>query len=580
MKDNLLDVESKLRPLFEGGIAYNLILHECQPCMDEADKLEQLIKVLDSQLRKMVTKIIDKAFVPHIPFPSVKDELLSLMGESCSPIFDCLVEIKNQCPPWPWDLFKKVTRESLHPDLLMSTYFQLKVEYNNAKRTNKEFIVSIEKNELLTHLIEVNRLLTCTMVSVANDGLVQSSYQCRIFCHEKNTSRAEAFKIALSLVRGKDPLTLVQHLSLNKKSFNEWERTLVTLSCVVSNKSNSEYLRGHLNNIPTLYQRPYLEPSILNSHREHLEKCRRSLRSFYFSKQPYSDNHHKTDPVTGSTIIKTVMTNYAMLFAFMIIHSKFYIELQQFAKQVKDRMESDYELLIFLNAISDLAQLKSLPHKWAAKLNNEKWAEIVEQEVTPLQSLFNHEIPIQYWGYFILDHIIPSPLKLLNEFVKVRDKSKGKLELLKHDDIKDFELEINKGMAFMVMHLLNPLIQKLLPPRVMLRQVHPFVISDQHRLSLEKKLEIALSLEQGTYNNELFLTIGTTDFETLEKLHMGLAYHYQNSFNKNRKSMNTFLRTLDLCYTKPINDKKFKDGKKIADKVLDKFRASDYSLEM
>jgi hypothetical protein len=580
MGNSLTDVENELRPLFEGGIAYNLALLECQFCMDEVDKLEQLIGVLETKKQKKVTNIIDKAFDPNISLAHVKNELFSEIGESCIPIYDCLVEVKSQCPPWPWHLFKKTTRESLHPDLLMSMYFKLRKEYNKAKQRNIEYTRSVKCTDFLTLLLEVRCLLTSMMVSLVDDGFVDSFYQCSIFCHQNNTSRAKAFRIALSQIRGEEPLTLVQHSALNNKMFNEWERTLVTLSCIASNKSNSEYLKDNLDNIPLTYQRPYLEPSILNHHRKHLEKCRKSLRRFYFSKETLSDSYCKTDPITASTIVKTVMINYAMLYTFMIIHSEFFIELQQFAKRVENQMKSKYELSIFLNAISNLAQLKDPPHSWSVKLDDTKWAEIVQQELTSLQSLFNHEIPISHWGYFLLDQMIPPPQKLLKEFVKVRDNNKGKFELLKHDDIKDFESKVNKEMAYMMLNLLKPLSSKLLPPLVMVRKNHPFGLLDQHQLSLEIKLKLGLSIEQGTYNNELFLENDIIGFENLEKLHMGLAYHYQNSFNKPRMSMNDFASILDACYAIPINDKKFKDGKKLAERILEKFRESDYSLKV
>lgn len=218
MKNSLFIIEQELRPLFEAGIAYNLVLLECRSCMDDVDNLEQFIEALEPQLQDCVTKFISNAFSPKITLEKVKEELCSAMGENYTQIYYCLVKIKSQCPPWSWNLFRKKTRNQFQPDILISIYFKLRREYDEIKIKNKKFTIPDEIVNFLNELRDVRNQMTNMMISVDTYELLDSIYLCRIFCHEKNTSRVDAFKIALSQVKNQDPLNLVQHSVIGEKN--------------------------------------------------------------------------------------------------------------------------------------------------------------------------------------------------------------------------------------------------------------------------------------------------------------------------------------------------------------------------
>lgn len=577
MKNSLLNIENELRPLFEAGIAYNLMLIEYQTCIDKVDELEHHIEALESTKQQTIIDIIVKSFYPEIPLETVKDELISALGNNITKIYDCLVEIQNQCPPWPWDLLKKTTRNNFSPNILISIYFKLRKEYDKKKLSDKNFTISSEVSNFLSQLHHVKISLTNAMVSITDCGCIESFYKCRIFCHQNKTSRSQAFRIALSQVKREDPLSLVEKPVLKNKRFNKWDKKLVSLSCIASKKSNSAYLKEQLNNIPYRYQKSYQEPSILNHHNINLKSRIRSLNSFYFS----NVNNYKVnniDPITASTVIKTVMTNYAILYTFMITHSTFFIELKKFSVRVTKRIESETQLTLFLNQLHHLHNIKNAPDSWSEKLNNPMWTEIAQEEATALSSLLNYGIEIPYWGYYLPEKLIPEPIVILSEFLKLHNYCSGNLKSIKHENIENFNSKVNKNMAFMVLHLLKPFIYNTLPPAVMIKQNHPFELINRHNLSLEKKLTLALSIEQKTYTNELFIANNVMDFEDLEKLHIGLAYYYQKKFNSAPVSMNKFMSKLDVCYSKPINDNKFKMSKKFTDTILEKCKNGDYLL--
>lgn len=569
------DIEDEYRPLYETGIAYNLVLLECHEGLKYVDDLSFLINSLDGSIQKIVTDLVDLAFMPQIPFMKVESALRSALGQEQAHIIDLLVAVKLKCPPWPWRLLQKNMREQMHPKHLLSSYFELKIQCTIDKLST---LSKGSKTIDGLRQLKRQRSMTCRMVYLVDDGLVEPFYTCRIFCREDIMRRSEAFKVALYQVQRKDPLTLVHQSALNKKSFDEWEKPLVALYCTVSNMTNTEFLNAHISDIPREYHFRYQHASVLAHHRKKLEECQRSLRKFYFSKREFPERDFHVDPMTASTVVSTVMTNYARLYIVMVHYAPFFKELQELALRVGKRLKSKSDLLIFLNQVCDLTELKDSPQEWSSKLNNSDWNKIVQEEEQALLSLFEHKVPVTFWGYYIVGHSIPSPKTLIAEFIKVRERGRGKFESLTHDDIVDFSKEIHDKIAIIMLKLLEPLLHKPLPPGFLIKNNHPYEIYDQCQLELGKKLEFALSLEQGTFTNELFINSGVDDFASLEKLHLGLAYHFETRLLQRRISKDAFLRTLDDCYPKPITKKKFEDGKKIADQLLKQFNTSGSSL--
>lgn len=581
------DLENELRPLFEAGVAYNLMVLDNHIDFDKVNELEELLNKLEYPSKGKVIEIVNDAFEPASSLISIKKELAKQKNEFSGEIFNCIESIKSNCPPWPWFLLQSVVRNHFHSSLFLSLYFYIRKKIDTSKQQNIDVCIPPELNEVLSELSYLNELLTNNIVSIINGGYdAQTSlYQCRVLFNESNATRSKALRVALASARSENPLSLVQHQALKGKRFTDWEKVLVTLVCMQSGMSNSEFLKKHLDSIPKNYWHSYNEPSVLNHHREHLDKCQNSLQSFYFTQSVELDRTSRTSSSssssTASVTVQTVLTNWSKTYAIIISHSDFIVDLNEFALQVLNHLKNKDTLFSFLNTISNTISNISSGHKYREldSLININLDVFLKKESQTLLSLHDANFPSPYWGYFLLDTIITSPIKLLKEYVIIKNECNKCINALTHEQIKNFEKEVNSKLALVMISILRPIFQSVLSPLIMLQTSSPFTIYNKNELDLEVKLDLALQVEEGRFNDKIYLKNASFSFIELEELLMGLAYYYQKSFNKTNTSMSKFINLLDACYKEPINDKKFKKGRKLADDLLNKFNKGEYSLK-
>ncbi|CAG17995.1 hypothetical protein [Photobacterium profundum] len=573
---NLTELEDKLRPLFEAGIAYNLmLLDECID-LNKVNKLEDLLHKLEPSSKPKVTEIINTIFEHKLPLK--KNKILSKLEiDSSNEIFEHIEYIYSHFPSWHWDLYQKKTRETINPKFLLSLYFKIRKIFDNSKQKKINPHIPHNLNEALNLLYRLNYALTINMVSVINSGYNNqtSLYECHILYNKHNTTRAKALRVSLANIKSNNPLSLVKHQPLKGKKLPDWEKVLVTLSCLQSGMSNSEFLKAHLKSIPKMYWNSYIEPSILTHHRKHLAKCKNSLKSFYYTQDLNTESSHKTNQDTAEMVVRTTIANLSKAYAIMINYSDFIIELTSFSHRILNHLNNKHMIHYFLNKISSTDI--STKHGYAEldDLINIDLKEFIRIEYQALSSLLSYNFPSTCWGYFIIDGFIPPPMKLLAEYVSIKEKCNKKFSSLKHEQIENFKEESIYESSSAMVNILRTVFQPILPSWIMLKTTPSFTVYDKDNLDMEVKLNLALTFEEGRFN--INLDNPSFSFVKLEELLIGLAYQYQNSIITPKLSMDKFMTTLDSCYKEPINNGKLKRGKKSAEEFLNHFNEGDYS---
>ena len=533
------------------------------------DKIEDILETQRHDTKEQALSVIKESFYPSTDANMTKVRLYKVLGESFTSIYKHLLEVQSNCPPWTWDILIKRTRQEFMPDLLIKAYFELKKQGIKDINLDDEIDTRLFHYHILIKLRQLGVEMIKAMVSISTNKINDyPSNKTIIYCHEKKTSMYDAVRISKLLVEKKHPMLNLIKSPIKNDSLLSWERKLVALLFMTSNKSYNNFVQTNLDCVPIENQLPYLKQSSITTHLKKLNNYKISLLKFYsFNNDLYSNGteYH----VDSDVKLKVIMASHAKMYAFMIVNHSFFSRLYLFIDRLKLNYELSNNLFIFMNLIS----LRNNSYSNYDILGDDRV--ILENEKEYIEALHSENDHIGLWGYYTQGFLI-EPLNLLKQFAEVKSKCDGNFSILKQLDITTFNIHD----SYQFVHIIPMMMEDTssLPKGVWRKTNYPYEIGSEHNISLLKQLQLVFKQMNQSYLNDAFNEYAKLKLDELERVVIGLSFLFHKVYKNPNCSQENFLSIIDACYLAPLDKRKLGVSIKTANKVLKNFERKNYSL--
>ncbi|MBP2700053.1 hypothetical protein [Photobacterium lucens] len=504
--------EATLRRWFETGISYNLMLGR-EEDREGLDEFEISLNHIDATRRIYASSLINQAYLPSVDIGEIILKLQPLLGRDTGKVVGNLYCITHNAPHWSWELLTNSKRTILSPENMLNAYYIVRKQLDMNRSFDNEIDVIHPTLKALCDL-ERKRKLTSHLVSFYDKHNSDGSTSCRLYAHGYFKEKHEGvhrhiLEIARELSLGNDPLDKAQFALLNGKKYSQWDSTLQAILCYCKRITPQNFVKHSRDMVPREYLYTVRDANPIKNQLDQLFKRQSALIRFIRPlDSDYSQNntHDPFSHLDSGLVRKMVLSHYIMFYLSRLHHLSWSMELRECRDALKKCFpkRDDFQ--------------KAWSHINGSRGNLVCDISLYERI---LQLFKSDPIGLPYWAYET--DVIPEPLTLLEEyFGTVNQLDERYLDRLNR---KHFNIALN------IPKLLKIDTSAWLKPPVMLRLGEPLIIHGFSELPLSERLRLAGLVKSKEYVYQTLTENLTMSLESLERLLMGICYHWHIRMN-------------------------------------------------
>lgn len=574
--------ELALKRIFEAGLFYNAALRLYRDDIKLIDDFMDHYKHCDKEVRDRIDSLLFIYLIEREPQEEIFFFQAMHVFSSGADIVFAAKDLKYKVVlPWHPFYLSKTERESLRPEILLDAFLTLACRKRGFKSITEEDVNLVAKKfSLLTHFREGNHFFQdrVKIKKYRGNGSIHIFYNservsfrkslvyamenikhqlgCDILAEKwsaKNMSSLGGMLLAQAYLSTKDSHGLSQEAYFKHILDNYPDMGNVGLR----DKKNLYGGMRHLDALPSIFKQNYeVDADELTVQRQNFDHKSRNSAEIDARIEP-------------SVLLKSSLSLYISYYCFVLTHVDFIKLLHKLSQSIKDIVvrqfkQNEYIVLYILNVINSSIE----------KTHEHLISDIIQAVETQcygiLKILRASPAPQGLWGYFTSDYIVPDIGELINSLGSLYALCNQNYQNVTYDNLKELNMDERLKKSLLINNIIK-VESEFISAGYGLSD-HTIVHSMNAPQNVYGSVRAALDLyDKSSKNNYLSSTIIFKDLEKMQCILWGLYHLFQKSFSSEKITNELSIDKIGQHYQKPISESKFKNGKKLAQQLIESY---------